>query len=54
MLLDELSTHHGGQANVGQAVDQGLTQARQLQKQGLVPLLNLFVLLLHALEVLLH
>lgn len=46
--------YHGGQVDVGQAVDQGLTQAGELQEQGLVPLLNLFVLLLHALEVLLH
>ncbi len=51
---NHVCTHHGGQADVGQAADQGLTEAGQLQEQGIVPLLDLFVLLLHALQVLLH
>lgn len=47
-------SHHGGQADVGQAAYQCLTEAGQLQEQGLVLLLDLLILLLHALQVLLH
>lgn len=46
--------YHAGQVDVGQTADQGLTQARELQVQGLVLLLYLFVLLLHVLQVLFH
>lgn len=49
-----MQSYHAGQVDVGQAADQGLTQAGELQVQGLVLLLYLFVLLLHVLQVLFH
>lgn len=49
-----LITHHVWQANVSQATDQGVTETRQLHKQGLILLLNHLVLMLDALQVLLH
>lgn len=50
----QVERYHAGQVDVGQTADQGLTQARELQVQGLVLLLYLFVLLLHVLQVLFH
>lgn len=49
-----MQSYHAGQVDVGQTADQGLTQAGELQVQGLVLLLDLFVLLLHVLQVLFH
>lgn len=47
-------THYVWQTDVGKASDQSLAQPRELYKQSLIPVLNLLVLLLHALQVLLH
>ena len=41
-------------ADVGKTLDEGLAQARQLQKQGFVLLLDEFVLLLDVLQAFLH
>lgn len=48
------AAHHVWKADVGKTLDEGLTQARQLQKQGFVLLLNELVLLLDGPQALLH
>lgn len=47
-------TYHVWQAYVSQAADQGAAKTRQLHEESLVLLLNHLVLVLDALQVLLH
>lgn len=49
-----LAAHHVWKADVGKTLDKGLAQARQLQKQGFILLLDELVLLLNGLQALLH
>lgn len=48
------NTHHVRQADVSKATDEGAAQTRQFHKQSLVLLLDHLVLVLYALQVLLH
>lgn len=49
-----LTAYHVRKADVGKTLDEGLAQARQLQKQGFVLLLDEFVFLLDVLQAFLH